>query len=288
MKKDRTCCCLSTTSSASRKQMQRCLRCWAAFRRLWVTSRRSPQMSVGFKSVLQPPRRDRSRRCRRSTCQLTILRILLPLPRSRILTPPPCYRVRLPSWGSTPRWIRSIRRVVCCRRSSLEMSITMWLVACRWCCRTTRTCRISSPFWVWMSFRRTTSSLWLALVRSNVSCRSRSTWQRCLQATRAVSWNSKTPLLVSTVSSRASTTTCRRSRSSWLAQSTKPSTMRASSRPKWKTPHKGCNVQTPFHLSTFFFLSLSLPSFTPYLSIFFFCLVPSLSIVSHIIGPPSL
>ena len=50
-------------------------------------------------------------------------------------------------------------------------------VACRRCCRTTRTCRTSSPSWAWTSSARRTSSPSRAHARSSASCRSPS---RCV------------------------------------------------------------------------------------------------------------
>ena len=45
-------------------------------------------------------------------------------------------------------------------------------------CRTTNPCRISLPFWVWMSCLRRTNWLWPAPARSSVSCPSPSRWLR--------------------------------------------------------------------------------------------------------------
>ncbi len=80
-------------------------------------------------------------------------------------------------------------------------------------------CRTSSPSWAWTSFRKRTSWWWRGRARSSGSCRNRSTWPRCSPASRACSCRSPTPCAASRRSVPASTTICRRRRSTWWARS---------------------------------------------------------------------
>merc|ERR1712216_503923 len=132
---------------------------------------------------------------------------------SRIWTPPPCCRAASPSWASTRRWTRSTRPAACWTRASSARSTTTPRAACRRSCRTTRTCRTSSPFWAWTSCRRTTSLPSRARARSSASCRSPSTWRRCSRARRASTSTCPTPSRASRPCSAASTTACPRLRS---------------------------------------------------------------------------
>ena len=66
-----TCSCSSTTSSASRRLVRKCPRCWAACRAPWGTSPRSPRKWANCRSASRPRVTARSRRCRPSTCRPT-------------------------------------------------------------------------------------------------------------------------------------------------------------------------------------------------------------------------
>ena len=81
----------------------------------------------------------------------------LRLPRSRIWMQRSFCRVTLPRWVFTRRLTRWIRPLVSCRRTLSARSITRWRVRCSPSCRSTRTCRISSPSSAWMSCPTRTS-----------------------------------------------------------------------------------------------------------------------------------
>ena len=71
VRKARTCCSSSTTSSASPRRARKCRRCSAAFLRRWATSRRWRPTWASCRSGSPRPTRARSPRCRRSTCPPT-------------------------------------------------------------------------------------------------------------------------------------------------------------------------------------------------------------------------
>ena len=86
MKKAKTFCSSSTTSSASRRQVLRCPHFSVVFLQLWVISRHWQPTWVACRSVLRPQQRDRSHRFRLSTFQLTTLPTRLRQPRLPTLT----------------------------------------------------------------------------------------------------------------------------------------------------------------------------------------------------------
>ena len=98
-------------------------------------------------------------------------------------------------------------------------STTRWRARRSASCRPTSRCRTSSPFWAWTSCRKRTSWWWREPARSSASCRSRSTWPRCSPASPASSCRWPTRSAASRRSAPASTTTCRRPRSTWSARS---------------------------------------------------------------------
>ena len=100
------------------------------------------------------------------------------LPRSRIWTVRSCFPVRSPNWVSTPPWTRWTPPPASSTPTSWAKSTTAWPVRCRWCCRSTRNCRISSPFWVWTNCLTKTSSPLPVRVVSSASCPSPSTWPK--------------------------------------------------------------------------------------------------------------
>ena len=67
VRKARTCCSSSTTSSASPRRARKCRRCSAVFLRRWATSRRWRPTWARCRSASPRPTRARSPRCRRST-----------------------------------------------------------------------------------------------------------------------------------------------------------------------------------------------------------------------------
>ena len=71
VRKARTCCSSSTTSSASPRPAPKCRRCWAASRPRSAISRRWPPTWARCRNASPPPKRAPSPRCRRSTCRPT-------------------------------------------------------------------------------------------------------------------------------------------------------------------------------------------------------------------------
>merc|ERR1719498_2208231 len=181
----RMCCSSSTTSSGSPRPALRCPPSLAASRPPWATSPPSPRTWAPSRSALPPPPRAPSPPCRPSTCPPMILPIRPRPPPSRILTPPPCCPVPFPSWASTPPWIPSTPPPVSWTPTSSARSTTAPPALCRRPSRSTRASRTSSPFWVWMSSPRRTSSPWRALAASRSSSRSRSPWLPCSRARTA-------------------------------------------------------------------------------------------------------
>src|SRR6267142_2579781 len=78
MRKAPTRCSSSTTSFASRRRVRKSRRCSAACLRPLVTSPTWRPRWANYRSVLRRPSKDRSPRCRRSTCPPTTSRILDP------------------------------------------------------------------------------------------------------------------------------------------------------------------------------------------------------------------
>ena len=77
----------------------------------------------------------------------------------------------------------------------------------------TRTCRTSSRFWAWTSFRRRTSSPCSARARFSASSASRSAWRKCSPGAKANRFPWRKRFAVSRKSSTASTTTWRKATS---------------------------------------------------------------------------
>ena len=102
VKKGRTCCSSSTTSSASRRPAPKCRRFSAACRAPSATSRTWPRRWASCRSASPRRRRARSPRCRRSTFPPTISPIPRRRPRSLTSTPRPFSRARSRSSASIP------------------------------------------------------------------------------------------------------------------------------------------------------------------------------------------
>ena len=102
-------------------------------------------------------------------------------PRFRTWTAPLCSRARLRNWASTQRWTRWTPPRASSPPTSWAKSTTAWLGACRWCCRSIKNCRISSPSWVWTSFLMKTSSPCPAPGASSASSPSPSMWPKPLR-----------------------------------------------------------------------------------------------------------
>merc|ERR1711936_1526803 len=205
----RTCCSSSTTSSGSPRLVLRCLPSSVVSPLLSVTSPLWPLTWVPCRSVSPPPRRDPSHLCRPST--------------------PPSTPSTLPPVSWTP--------------TSSEPSTTELPVMSRSCCRITSPCRISLLSWVWTSCLRRTRSRSPERGRSRGSCPSPSRSQRCSPTTLA----SLSPLLRPSPASRtsllASTITCPRVPSTWLATLTRLLPRERGSQlrllPTKKLPHLG-------------------------------------------------
>jgi F-type H+-transporting ATPase subunit beta len=83
---------------------------------------------------------------------------------------------------STPPLIHSTPSAVSSTRRLSVRSTTMWPVPARRRCSAIRNCRISSPFSVWTSCRRTTSCWSPGRAKSSASCRSPSSSRKCSPA----------------------------------------------------------------------------------------------------------
>ena len=153
----RTCCCSSTTSSASPRPGPRSPPCWAACPPPWATSPPWPRRWAPCRSASPPCGGGRSPRCRPSTCPPTTSPTRRRPPPSPTSTPPPCCRARSRSWASTRRWTRSIRPRASWTREWWGRSTTTWPAGCSRSCSATRTCRTSSPSWASTSCPRRTS-----------------------------------------------------------------------------------------------------------------------------------
>mmetsp|Transcript_102257 Transcript_102257/g.266739 ORF Transcript_102257/g.266739 Transcript_102257/m.266739 type:complete len:215 (-) Transcript_102257:137-781(-) len=188
MRRARTCCSSSTTSSDSPRPAQRCLLFSAVFPVPSATSPPWPRTWHRCRSASPRPRRAPSPPCRPSTCPRTILPTP-PRPRpSRTWTPRRCCPGRSPSWASTLRWTLSTPPPACWTPPSLASATTTSREARRRSSRTTSPCRTSSPFWAWTSFPRRISSSSLAPARCSASCPSPSSWPRSSRAPLVPSW----------------------------------------------------------------------------------------------------
>merc|ERR1711973_574709 len=198
----RTCCSSSTTSSGSPRLVLRCLPCSVVSPPLSVTSPLWPLTWVPCRSVSPPPRRDPSHLCRLSTCPLTTC-LTPPLPPPSLTwTPPLCCPVVSPSVASTPPSTPSTPPPVSWTPTSSELSTTELPVMSRSCCRTTRS---RSP----------------GRGRLRGSCLSPSRSLRCSPTTLASLPQLPRPSPASRISLLASTTTCPRVPSTWLATLTR-------------------------------------------------------------------
>merc|ERR1711899_252115 len=217
----RTCCSSSTTSSGSPRLVLRCLPCSVVSPLLSVTSPLWPLTWVPCRSVSPPPRRDPSHLCRPSTCPLTTW-LTPPLPPPSLTwTPPLCCPVVLPSVASTPPSTPSTPPPVSWTPTSSELSTTELPVMSRSCCRTTSPSRISLPSWVWTSCLRRTRSRSRGRGRLRGSCPSPSRSLRCSPTTLASSSPLPRPSPDSRKSLLASSITCPRVPSTWLATLTR-------------------------------------------------------------------
>ena len=106
----RTCCCSSTTCSASRRPVPRCRRSSAVCLRPWDTSRTSPTRWVSCRSASRRPRATPSPRCRPCTCPPTTTPTRRRSRRSATSTPPRTSPVRSPPSASSRPWTRWRRR----------------------------------------------------------------------------------------------------------------------------------------------------------------------------------
>merc|ERR1719474_1769346 len=144
-----------------------------------------------------------------------------PPPPSLTWTPPLCCPVVLPSVVSTPPSTPSTPPPVSWTPTSSEPSTTELPVMSRSCCRTTSPSRISLLSWVWMSCLRRTRSRSPGRGRSRGSCLSPSRSLRCSPTTLASLSPLPRPSPASRTSLLASTTTCPRVPSTWLATLTR-------------------------------------------------------------------
>ena len=103
------------------------------------------------------PTRGRSPRCRPSTCPPTTSPTRRRRRPSPTWTPPPCSRATSRPSASTRRWTRWTPRPPSSRPTWSGPCTTTSPAACRRSCSATRSCRTSSPSWVWTSCPKTTS-----------------------------------------------------------------------------------------------------------------------------------
>merc|ERR1712212_769481 len=166
-----------------------------------------------------------------------------PPPPLRTWTPPLSCPVVSPSVASTLLSTPSTPPPVSWTPTSLEPSTTALPVTSRSCCRTTSPSRISLLSWVWTSCLRRTRSRSRGRGRLRGSCPSPSRSPRCSPTTLA----SLSPLLRLSLDSRksllASTITCLRVPSTWLATLTRLLPRERGSQlrllPTKKLPHLG-------------------------------------------------
>merc|ERR1711973_503932 len=157
-RRDRMCFSLLTTFSDSHRLVLKCLLCLVVSHLLSVTSQPWPLTWVVCRRELPPPPRVPLPLSRPSTCPLTTWQIPPPPPPSLTWTPPPCCPELRPSVESTPPWIPSTPPPVSWTPTSSEPSTTRSPEVSRRSSRTTNLFRILSPFWVWTSCPRRTSS----------------------------------------------------------------------------------------------------------------------------------
>merc|ERR1712212_1380205 len=203
------------------RPVPRCLLCWVVSHLLSVTSQLLPLTWVPCRSVLPPPRRDPSHLCRLSTCLLMTLLTLPPPPPLRTWMPPLSCPVVLPSVASTLLSTPLTPPPVSWTPMSSEPSTTVLPVTCRSCCRITSPSRISLPSWVWTSCLRRTRSRLRGRGRLRGSCPSPSRSPRSSPTTLASSSPLPRPSPDSRKSLAASTITCPRVPSTWLATLTR-------------------------------------------------------------------
>merc|ERR1711892_683787 len=216
-RKVRMCSSSLTTSSDSLRLVLKYLPFSAVSPLLWVTSQPLPPTWVACRSVSPPPRRDPSPPCRPSTCQLTTRQILPLPPHSLTWTPPLSCPDLLLNVESTPLWIPLIPPAVSWTPTLLDTSTTTLPEVSRRSSRTTSLSRTSLLFLVWMSCLRKTSSRLPEPGRSRDSSPSPSRLLRSSPATPASSSPFPRPSLDSKRSWLASSTTCQRLLSTWLA-----------------------------------------------------------------------
>ena len=113
---------------------------------------------------------------------------------------------RSPSWVFTPPSTRWSPPLALLSLLSLAKSTTAWLPASRSFCRTTKTCRTSSLFWVWTNLLKSRSSRFPVRVRLSSSSASASTLRPSSRACRASTSRWKTPFVPSLPFSTASAT----------------------------------------------------------------------------------
>merc|ERR1711999_54315 len=144
-----------------------------------------------------------------------------PPPPLRTWTPPLSCPVVSPSAASTTLSTPSTPPPVSWTPTSSEQSTTVLPVTCRSCCRITSPSRISLLSWVWTSCLRRTRSRWQGRGRLRGSCPSPSRLPRSSPTTLASSSPLPRPSPGSRKSLLASTTTCPRVPSTWLATLTR-------------------------------------------------------------------
>merc|ERR1719382_1469307 len=144
-----------------------------------------------------------------------------PPPPLRTWMPPLSCPVVLPSVASTPLSTPLTLPPVSWTPTSSELSTTALPVTCRSCCRTTSPSRISLPSWVWTSCLRRTRSRSRGQGRLRGSCPSPSRSLRCSPTTLASSSPLPRPSPDSRKSLLASSITCPRVPSTWLATLTR-------------------------------------------------------------------
>mmetsp|Transcript_71046 Transcript_71046/g.161378 ORF Transcript_71046/g.161378 Transcript_71046/m.161378 type:complete len:215 (+) Transcript_71046:917-1561(+) len=188
MRRGRMCCSSWTTSSVSRRLDRRCRHSSAVSQAPSATSRPWPRTWHRCRSASPRPRRGRSPRCRPSTCPRTISPIRPPPRPSPTWMPRRCCQGRLRSSASTRRWILWTPPPVCLTPPSWDSDTTTLHAAPRRSSRTTSPCRISLPFWVWMSSPRRTSSQLHGPGKCSASSRSPSSWLRSSPGRPAPLW----------------------------------------------------------------------------------------------------
>src|SRR5660398_26374 len=165
-----TCCSSLTTSFVSCRLVRRYPPSWAACHLLWAISPHWPRRWDSCKSGLPRPNRVLSPLCRPSTCPLMTLPIRPQLPLSPTWTLRRCSVGPYQSRESTRPWIRWIPPAGYWNGPRSVTSTMTRLHRSRRFCSGIRTCRTSSPFWVWMSSLTRTRSLSRERGRYPASC----------------------------------------------------------------------------------------------------------------------